>query len=120
MTDKGDKIFFERYNRVRTEVELCVGNTETGEVKVLIHEVDKPYIDYHMRNIVFLNEGNDIIYRSERTGWAHYYHYDGNGNLKNTITSGDWVAGQIAAIDTTGRTIYLYSHGYDKKIIIKY
>ena len=24
VTDKGDKIFFERYNRVRTEVELCV------------------------------------------------------------------------------------------------
>lgn len=35
MTDKGDKIFFERYKRVRDEVELCVGNTETGEVKVL-------------------------------------------------------------------------------------
>ena len=116
VTDKGDKIFFERYNRVRDEVELCVGNTETGEVKVLIHEVDKPYIDYHMRNIVFLNEGNDILYRSERTGWAHYYHYDGNGNLKNTITSGDWVAGQIAAIDTVGRTVYLYAHGYDKKM----
>lgn len=116
VNNKGNKIFFERYTRVRDEMELCVGNTETGEVKVLIHEVDKPYIDFHMHNIVFLNEGNDILYRSERTGWAHYYHYDGNGVLKNTITSGDWVAGQIAAIDTVGRTIYLYAHGYDKKM----
>ena len=115
-TKKGDKIFFERYKRKRDEVELCVADTETGEVKVLIHEEDRPYIDYHMRNIVFLNEGKDILYRSERTGWAHYYHYDGEGNLKNTITSGDWVAGQIAAIDTAGRTVYLYAHGYDKKM----
>lgn len=26
------------------------------------------------------------------------------------------MAGQIAAIDTAGRTVYLYAHGYDKKI----
>ena len=115
-SEKGDKIFFERYRRTHDEVELCVGNTETGEVKVLINEVDKPYIDYHMRNIAFLNDGEDILYRSERTGWAHYYHYDGEGNLRNVITSGDWVAGQIAAIDTVGREVYIYAHGYDKRM----
>ena len=24
-----------------------------------------------------LNDGKDILFRSERTGWGHYYHYDG-------------------------------------------
>lgn len=116
VSEEGDRIYFERYKRVRDEVELCVGDTRTGEVKVLINEVDKPYIDYHMRNIAFLNDGKDILYRSERTGWGHYYHYDGEGNLKNVITSGDWVAGQIAAIDTIGRVLYIYAHGFDKKM----
>ena len=64
-------------------------NTETLEVKELIHEVDKPFMDFKMVSISCLNEGKDIVYRSERSGWGHYYLYDGEGNLKNEITSGD-------------------------------
>ena len=75
--EKGDKLFFQRFKRTWDEVDICVVNTETLEVKELIHEVDKPYRDYHMQNTVILNDGKDILFRSERTGWGHYYHYDG-------------------------------------------
>ena len=114
--EKGDKLFFQRFQRTWDEVDICVVNTETLEVKELIHEVDKPYRDYHMQNTVILNDGKDILFRSERTGWGHYYHYDGEGRLKNVITSGPWVAGQVAAIDTVGRTIYLYGFGREKGV----
>ena len=114
--EKGDKLFFQRFKRTWDEVDICVVNTETLEVKELIHEVDKPYRDYHMQNTVILNDGKDILFRSERTGWGHYYHYDGEGRLKNVITSGPWVAGQVAAIDTVGRTIYLYGFGREKGV----
>lgn len=114
--EKGDKLFFQRFKRTWDEVDICVVNTETLEVKELIHEVDKPYRDYHMQNTVILNDGKDILFRSERTGWGHYYHYDGEGRLKNVITSGPWVAGQMAAIDTVGRTIYLYGFGREKGV----
>ena len=70
-----------------------------------------PYRDPHARNVVILNDGKDILFRSERTGWGHYYHYDGDGNLKNTITSGKWNCGHIVAIDTLGREIYFYGYG---------
>ncbi|RGG46693.1 S9 family peptidase [Odoribacter sp. AF21-41] len=114
--EKGDKLFFQRFKRTWDEVDICVVNTETLEVKELIHEVDKPYRDYHMQNTVILNDGKDILFRSERTGWGHYYHYDGEGRLKNVITSGPWVAGQVAAIDTVGRAIYLYGFGREKGV----
>ena len=114
--EKGDKLFFQRFKRTWDEVDICVVNPETLEVKELIHEVDKPYRDYHMQNTVILNDGKDILFRSERTGWGHYYHYDGEGRLKKVITSGPWVAGQVAAIDTVGRTIYLYGFGREKGV----
>ncbi|KIO47457.1 S9 family peptidase [Sanguibacteroides justesenii] len=112
----GDKIFFERRPRTFDEQEVGVVDTKTGEVKVLIHEVDKPFMDYKMANIMFLNDGKDIIYRSERTGWGHYYLYDGEGNFKHAITSGAWVAGPVSDIDTVGRTLYFYGLGIDKNI----
>ena len=67
------------------------------EVKTIVHEEEKPYRDPHAKSVCILNNGKDILFRSERTGWGHYYHYDGNGRLLNTITSGNWVAGNICA-----------------------
>ena len=110
----GNKIYFERKTRAFDEQEVCVANLATGEVNVLIHEIDKPFMDYKMANIMFLNDGKDIIYRSERTGWGHYYLYDDQGHLKHAITSGEWVAGPVAEIDTVGRTIYFGAYGQEK------
>ncbi|MBS7155021.1 MAG: S9 family peptidase [Sanguibacteroides justesenii] len=111
-----ERIYFERTNRAYNEKELCVINVLTGEVKVLVHEVDKPFMDFKMVSVSFLNDGKDIVYRSERSGWGHYYLYDGEGNLKNEITSGDWVAGPICEIDTVGRALYFYALGKDENI----
>lgn len=112
----GNKIYFERKTRAFDEQEVCVADLTTGEVKTLIHEIDKPFMDYKMANIMFLNDGKDIIYRSERTGWGHYYLYDNEGNFKHAITSGEWVAGPCSDIDTVGRTLYFYALGKDKNI----
>ena len=112
----GNKIYFERKTRAFDEQEVCVADLTTGEVKVLIHEIDKPFMDYKMANIMFLNDGKDIIYRSERTGWGHYYLYDNEGNFKHAITSGEWVAGPCSDIDTVGRTLYFYALGKDENI----
>lgn len=116
VTSDSKYLFFERTKRTWDEVDLCSVNLSTMEVKEIIHEVDKPYRDPHSRSVAILNDGKDILFRSERTGWGHYYHYDGNGMLKNVMTSGEWVAGQIASIDTLGRIVYLYGYGREKDI----
>lgn len=115
-SSKGDLLFVERTKRTWDEVDVCSVNTSTLEVKELIHEVDKPYRDVHARSVEVLNDGRDILFRSERTGWGHYYHYDGEGNLKNAITSGPWVSGHIVAIDTLRREIYFNGYGGDPKM----
>ena len=83
-------------------------------MKVLINEISKPYFNNEFYNLSILNEGKDIIWWSERTGHGHFYLYDGEGNLKNAITSGDWTAGKIIKIDTVGRTIYFNAYGQAK------
>ena len=70
-----------------------------------------------MRNVSFLNDGKEILFRSERNGWGHYYLYDtATGNLKNQLTDGTWVAGPVAQIDTVGRKMYFYGYGREKGI----
>ena len=100
VTSDSKYVFFERTKRTWDEVDVCSVNTSTLEVKELIHEVDKPYRDPHARSVEVLNDGKDILFRSERTGWGHYYHYDGQGNLKNAISSGPWIITHIAVTVT--------------------
>lgn len=114
LSSKGDLIFFERNKRTWDELDICSVNTSTLEVKVLIHEIDKPYRDPHARSVVALNDGKDILFRSERTGWGHYYHYDGDGNFKNVVTSGKWSCGHIVAFDSVTRDVYFYGYGNEE------
>jgi hypothetical protein len=62
-----------------------------------------------------LNEGNDIIWWSERTGWGQLYLYDGTGKLKRQITDGYFVTGRIERIDTLGRVLYFEAFGREEE-----
>ena len=113
----GKYVYFQRYNRTWNQSDICEVDVQTGKVRVVIHEENKPYLDYQMRSVSFLNDGKEILFRSERNGWGHYYLYDtATGNLKNQVTDGTWVAGPIAKIDTVGRKMYFYGYGREKDI----
>ena len=92
-TADGKLLFFERNKRTWDQVDLISVNTTTMEVKTIVHEEDKPYRDPHAKSVCILNNGKDILFRSERTGWGHYYHYDGNGRLSPQATG--WQATSV-------------------------
>ena len=112
--DVHDRAFFIRKKGTRDEFELCSVDAKTGEVKVILHEVSKPYLNEELFSCRVLNGGEDILLWSDRSGWGHYYHYDGNGKLLNAVTSGEWTAGRIMKIDTVKKQIYLYGYGKEK------
>ena len=70
-----------------------------------------PYFNNEYSKLSVLNEGNDLIWWSERTGWGQLYLYDGKGNLKNQITNGYFVTGKIEQIDTLARIVYFEAFG---------
>lgn len=113
---ESDRIYFMRKKRTCDEVDICVADTETGKSNVLINEISKPYFNEQLHSLKFLNDGEDIIWWSERDGWGHYYLYDKNGQLKNRITKGKWVAGKIVNIDIAGRTLFFEAHGKEKGV----
>ncbi len=58
-----------------------------------------------------MNNGKELIHWSERDGWGHFYLYDGNGSLKNQITSGPFHCESIAGIDENARVLYFTANG---------
>ncbi len=105
------ELFVIRRKRTRDEMELCAVNLASGEVRSVIHEVSKPFINEDFFNVSILNGGNDIIWWSDRSGWGQYYRYNNQGKLLNRITKGNFTAAKIAAIDTATGTLYCYGYG---------
>ena len=108
---EANKLILIRKDRALKKLDVCLVNAETGALSVLFSEETWPYFNNEYTRLSVLNEGNDIIWWSERTGWGQLYLYDGKGSLKNQITSGYFVTGRIERIDTLGRAVYFEAFG---------
>ncbi len=84
---------FEFNQRGHQAFQVLEVNAATGEVKIIVDEKSKTFIDYSSKYYRFdVNDGQEIIWASERDGWNHLYLIDGKtGNIKNQITKGEWV-----------------------------
>ncbi len=95
---------------------------KTGVAKTLIDERSDAFVDYRplinnqtdtgkmYRHTVA--DGREIIWMSERDGWAHLYLVDGaTGKFKNTITKGDWPVRSVDYVDDAKRQIYFEASG---------
>ena len=68
------------------KLDICVASPETGEVTTLIEDRMNTYIE--TKPLRLINNGEEMLYWSERDGWGHWYLYDSKGALKNQVTSG--------------------------------
>jgi dipeptidyl-peptidase 4 len=109
LSDTSDKLYYLRTSRDVHRIDVCVADTSTGTSKTLIEERSNVFLD--TRPLRQINNGQELIWWSERDGWAHYYLYDGNGTLKNQITAGEFMSDQILAVDPKLRVLYFTANG---------
>lgn len=109
--DTSDYMWILRRNRTWDKVDVVKANTSTGETEVLWSEESEPYFNVMNSYLGVINGGDEYIWWSERTGWGQLYRYDSEGNLVNRITDGHFMVGSVAAIDTTGQTIFFEGFG---------
>ena len=113
-SEKSDYLWILRRTRTWDEVDVIKANTTTGETEVLWSEKSEPYFNTRYAQLGIINEGEEYIWWSERTGWGQLYRYDSEGNLQNRITDGFFMVGDIAAIDTTASTIFFEGFGKEE------
>jgi dipeptidyl-peptidase 4 len=115
-----DKYFYvSRTSRDFKRVDICRVDISTGQLTPLIEERLNTYVEFNAPGLV--DDGKEMIHWSERDGWAHFYLYDGNGKLKNQITSGPFHCDNIVGIDEKKRILYFTANGRemvtgDKKV----
>ncbi len=109
LASSNDKIYFSRTSRDLKRIDVCVADTKSGAVKVLVEERLNTYVEIKTPGLI--NNGQEFIQWSERDGWGHFYLYSGDGTLKNQITSGPFHCDRIEGIDAKNRVLYFSANG---------
>lgn len=92
-------------------------DTQTGTTRVLFDETSKTYFDLNTylnnpASLLPLPDSDELIWFSERSGWAHLYLYDlETGELKNPITQGEWLVREVLYFDAKRRDIFIKTAG---------
>jgi dipeptidyl-peptidase-4 len=113
---RSDELIFIRKDRTCAKIDVCMANTTSGESRIIFSETSEPYFNNEYTHIHPINQGKDLIWWSERTGFGQLYLYDSLGNLKNPITTGNFVVGSVVGIDTLNREIYFEGYGREPNI----
>lgn len=104
-----DRFYVTRTSRDLKKIDICAVDVKSGEFKVLIQERLNTYVE--TRRLGLINDGKELVQWSERDGWGHFYLYDGDGKLKNQITSGAYHCEDIVGIDEKNRVLYFMANG---------
>ena len=108
-----DKIYFTRLSRDMKRLDVGMVDTTTGEIGTLVEERLNTYIE--SRPLRLVNNGQDLLFWSERDGWGHYYLYDARtGALKNRVTDGEFVTMSVDAWDDKTKSLFVTAVGKEK------
>ena len=120
LSDNSDELWFTRTSRDRKRTDVMIANAATGEVQTIIEERLNTYLDRGygdggsdgslLERVALLPDG-DLIWWSERDGWAHIYRYGSDGTLKNRLTEGPWHVDGIAGVDNERGYVFLLGQG---------
>jgi len=119
--DDSRRLTFEYNQRGHQVYRIIEVDAETGSVRALISEEPETFFYYSnlsgdgRRFREDIGDGEEIIWMSERDGWAHLYLYDGRtGEVKNQITRGNWVVRAVDSVDVEHRQIWFQASGMNE------
>ena len=94
-------------------VHVATVDASSGAVRELFCEHSDTYVElgsdvYAPASLRPLPKSNELIWYSERSGWAHLYLYNlTTGRLIRPLTHGNWLVRNILAVDENRREVYI-------------
>jgi dipeptidyl-peptidase-4 len=110
-TKRPGELSIMRLNRLQNKFDLLLADAYTGESEVILTEENEYFIkEASDDQVVYLDDGQHFIYRSEKSGYLHFYLYDMDGNEVGPITQGDWDVIDFLGMDEKRGCMYYTSY----------
>lgn len=106
-----NEVWFWRRSRDQHKVDVVVADANTGSVRVVIEERLNTYVEHQRLELL---RGGDLLWWSERDGWAHLYRFGPDGALRHRLTEGPWHVAGIESIDEVRGTLTFTANGRER------
>lgn len=109
----GKEAYFDYNERGHQRYRILAMDAASGQVRTVVEESSKTFIDYTKKTWRhWLHESGDLLWMSERSGWAHLYLHDiASGTLKNAVTAGEWPVREVLHVDAERRQVWFLASG---------
>jgi dipeptidyl-peptidase-4 len=111
-----EKLLIQQLNRKQNQSKLYVSDPNTGSTKVIYQETDAAWVDIYQagnkytidftNNFIWYNNGNNILWASEKDGWRHLYNVSLEGKEEKLITKGAYDFIDLSYIDPKNSYVY--------------
>lgn len=111
-----NELIIQQLDRKQQESKLMYANTSDGNVRTFWAENDDAWVDLNNAdpaslnstsgNIIWINNGQDFLWVSERDGWRHIYKISRDGKNTLLLTKGNYDIDEILGIDEINSFIY--------------
>ena len=109
-TKNANLLAIQRLNRIQNQLDILHADVSTGFSKVVLTDKSDTYIDFTFcDDLIYLENGAQFIFSSEKDGYKHFYRYNMDGSLVNQITKGDFEALEMVGLNQEKNTLYYTS-----------
>jgi dipeptidyl-peptidase-4 len=84
-----DEVVIQRLNRHQSQLDLLLGNANTGRTSLLFSERDEAWLNAN-NDLHWIDDGQGFTWTSDRDGFSHVYLYDRSGRMVRQLTRGNW------------------------------
>jgi dipeptidyl aminopeptidase/acylaminoacyl peptidase len=96
LSPEPNEMYFSRRSRDQHRVDVARVDPATGEVTVVIEERLNTYVESQQPDRL---ENGDLVWWSERDGWAHLYLFGPDGTERARLTEGPWAVRRLLGVD---------------------
>lgn len=108
-------ITFEYNERGHKNYRILEMSASDASVRPLVEESHDKYVNYSRIFRHMLEDGQHIIWSSERDNYNHLYMYDrATGKPTHQITKGEWYVRDVLNVDENNNKIYFSANGVNK------
>lgn len=99
------EIAIQHINRLQNTDDVMLGDVASGVMRTVLSEHDSAWLDV-VDDMIWLPDGKQFTWVSERTGWRHVYLVSRDGRTIRPVTAGSFDVENVVQIDQKGGWLY--------------
>jgi dipeptidyl-peptidase 4 len=106
-----DSLTIERLPRKQNRMDMLMASAATGRVRTIFSDADSAYVD--VQDIRWINNGKQLLWLSDKSGWRQVYLYDRSGKQLRQLTQNGMDVIAINDVDEARGEVYFVAAAPD-------